>query len=178
MTPSLTFNWKFFKAETSKSCFQFFFSASQWFLTSKKLCPQLHMHNSHSWHRELCASIWVLKLCQNMKKKKPYKEEIHFLGWAGDFYLFIEQQSFCCGSMDVFFFVSVSVNFFLFFVWLQCKGKQKSWTNLPKILQHCNFSFLTKIAKCRAHGLCDTDLETLLAFKFYMWGIVNQRQVI
>lgn len=68
--------------------------------------------------------------------------------------------------MDGFFSVSVPVNFF--FVCLQWEANQKSWTNVHKILQHLNFSFLTKIAKHRAHGLCDPDLETLLPLKFYM----------
>lgn len=69
---------------------------------------------------ENCVQVSVCWGCVKTQKKTPCKEEIRFLGWAGDFYLFLEQQSNCCASMDVFFFVSVPVNFFLY----GCSGKQ------------------------------------------------------
>lgn len=154
----------------------FFFLTIQWLLTRKQLCPQLH--NSHSWYRELCARIWVLNLCQNMKKM-PCKEEIHTLFGLGRGILFIYWTTEYLLEVWMFSFLLLCLLIFIFFfVWLQWEANQKRWTNVHKILQHINFSFLTKIPKHRAHGLCDTDLETFLALKFYMWGIVNQRQVM
>lgn len=159
MISSPTFKWKFFKAKTSKSCFQFFFfkQSSDFLLANSSALS--YTCTIPTAGTENCVQVSVCWGCVKIQKKPPCKEEIRFLGWAGDFYLFLEQQSNCCASMDVFFFVSVPVNFF--FVWLQWEANQKSWTNVHEILQHLNFSFLTKTAKHRAHGLRDTDLETL-----------------
>lgn len=85
------------------------------------------------------------------KQKNAMHRRNMCFGLGGDFYLFIEQQSICCGSMDVYFFF-VSVDLMFYFVWLQWEANRKTQKNVYKVIQHLNFSFLTNITKHRAHG--------------------------
>lgn len=152
MTSSLTFNWKFFKAETSKSCFQFFFfSASQWFLTSKKLCPQLHMHNSHSWHRELCASIWVLKLCQNMKKKSHTMKKYTFWVGQGIFIYLLNNRVFAV-EVWMFSFLFLCLLIFFFFLYGCSAKERRAGQTYPKSF---NIAILVSSLKLQSTELMD-----------------------
>lgn len=97
----------------------------------------------------------MLKLCQ---KNAVHRRNRSF-GLGGDFfYSFTEQESICCGSMDVYFFLFLwmfwKVKYLMFyFVWLQWEANRKTQKNIHKIIQHLDFSFLTNITKHRAHGL-------------------------
>lgn len=108
------------KQKPQRAAFNFFFFLTiQWLLTRKQLCPQLH--NSHSWYRELCARIWVLNLCQNMKKM-PCKEEIHTLFGLGRGILFIYWTTEYL--LEVWMFSFLLLCLLIFFFLYGCSGKQ------------------------------------------------------
>lgn len=120
------------KRKPQRAAFNFFFQQASDFSLAKSSALS-YTCTTPTAGTENCVQVSECWSCvKTWKKKKPYKEEIHFSGWAGDFYLFIEQQSFCCGSMDVFFFVSVSVNFFPFFCMVAVQRKAEELDKLTQ----------------------------------------------
>lgn len=109
------------KQKPQTAAFNFyFFLTIQWLLTSKQLCPQLHMHNSHSWHGEPCASIWVLKLCQNMKKTTMQRKKYAFWVGQGIFIYLLNNRVF---AVQVWMFSSLFLCLLIFFLY-GCSEKQ------------------------------------------------------
>lgn len=112
----------------------------------------------------MCKYLSAEAVSKHEKKCHAKKKYAFWIG-QGIFIYLLNNRVF---AVQVWMFSSLFLCLLIFFfVWLQWEANQKSQTNVHKILQHLNFSFLTEIAKHRAHGLCDTDLETLLALKFY-----------
>lgn len=113
----------------------------------------------------MCKYLSAEAVSKHEKKRHAKKKYAFWVG-QGIFIYLLNNRVFAVQVwMSSSLFLCLLI--FFFFVWLQWEANQKSQTNVHKILQHLNFSFLTEIAKHRAHGLCDTDLETLLALKFY-----------